>query len=417
MMQDTSDADFPIENLPYGVFACGREAHIGVAIGARIFDLHAATLAGLFDVQCHDRKILCAPTLNPLLEAGRGLWSVLRARITELLQPENGEIARSGDAHAMFVERRSARMLLPFAVGDYVDFYSSIEHATNMGKMLRPGAEPLLPNWKYVPIGYHGRSSTVVVDGTPVIRPSGQSKAPEAAEPSFGPSRSLDIELEMGFVTGPPTEYGHPMPIADAREHIFGMVIVNDWSARDIQAWEYQPLGPYLGKSFATSISPWVVTLDALEPYRLPGPVQEPKPFAYLRTERPWNYDIELAVTLETQTMRARNLEPAVIARSNYKYLYWNMAQQLAHAASNGTAIRPGDLYASGTISGPQEGSYGSLMELTWRGTKPVVLPSGEERGFLHDGDTVALRAWCEREGLPRIGFGSVCGTVLPAST
>jgi fumarylacetoacetase len=284
-----------------------------------------------------------------------------------------------------------------------------------MGKMLRPGAEPLLPNWRYIPIGYHGRSSTVVIDGTPVIRPCGQSKPPDAAQPSYGPSRSLDIELEMGFVTGPPTEYGSAMPIRDARDHIFGLVIVNDWSARDIQGWEYQPLGPYLGKSFATSISPWVVTLDALEPYRVPGPAQEPEPFPYLRTPEHWNYDIKLEVLLQTEKMRAQNIAPAPVAASNYKYMYWNMAQQLAHAASNGTSIRPGDLYASGTISGPDEGSYGSLMELTWRGAKPLRLPSGEERGFLSDGDTVTLRAWCEREGLPRIGFGSVSGTVLPA--
>ena len=415
MIDTAPDADFPIQNLPYGVFERGREPHIGVAIAERIFDLHAATLNGLFDVQFHDRTILCAPNLNALLEAGRDMWTVLRARLTELLQPHNPEIARSGGADSLFVERRGAHMLLPFAVADYVDFYSSIEHATNMGKMLRPGAEPLLPNWKYVPIGYHGRSSTVVIDGTPVVRPSGQSKSPDAQAPAFGPSRSLDIELEMGFVTGPPTTYGRPMPVGDAREHIFGMVIVNDWSARDIQAWEYQPLGPYLGKSFATSISPWVVTLDALEPYRVAGPVQEPQPLAYLRTPHAWNYDIELAVMLQSETMRARGLDPAVVSRSNYKYIYWNMAQQLAHAASNGTAIRPGDLYASGTISGPQEGSYGSLMELTWRGTKPLRLPSGEDRGFLADGDTVTLQAWCERAGLPRIGFGSVSATVLSA--
>lgn len=408
-------SDFPLQNLPYGVFEAGPHAHIGVAIGDRIFDLHAATLAGLFDAQIHDRAILCAPVLNPLLAAGRPAWRALRARLTELLSEGNAEIARCGDPGALFVRRRDAAMRLPFAVGDYVDFYSSLEHATNMGKILRPGAQPLLPNWRYLPIGYHGRSSTIVIDGTPVTRPCGQSLAPEAAAPSYGPSRALDIELEMGFVTGPPTEYGHPMPVRDARNHIFGLLVVNDWSARDIQGWEYQPLGPYLGKSFATSVSPWVVTLDALEPYRVAGPVQEPEPFPYLRASGDWNYDIRLEVLLQTQRMRAEQIAPAVIAISNYKYLYWNMAQQLAHAASNGTNIRPGDLYASGTISGPDAGSYGSLMELTWRGTKPLRLPSGEERGFLSDGDTVTLRAWCESDGLPRIGFGSVCGTVLPA--
>lgn len=415
MIEVPRGCDFPLENLPYGVFESGREPHIGVAIGEQIFDLHAATLAGLFDVQFADRTILCAPALNALLAAGRPMWSVLRRRITELLTPGNSEIAGSGNPEAMFVPQAGARMRLPFAVGDYVDFYSSLEHATNMGKILRPGAEPLLPNWRYIPIGYHGRSSTIVIDGTPVVRPCGQSKPPDAAAPVFGPSRSLDIELEMGFVTGPPTEYGRAMPIRDARDHIFGLLIVNDWSARDIQAWEYQPLGPYLGKSFATSVSPWVVTLDALEPYRVPGPVQDPEPFPYLRTAEHWNYDIELEVRLQTQRMRDQSIAPAVVAASNYKYMYWNMAQQLAHAASNGTNIRPGDLYASGTISGPGDGSQGSFMELTWRGAKPLRLPSGEERGFLHDGDTVTLRAWCGREGLPRIGFGSVSGTVQPA--
>ncbi|MBC5815418.1 MAG: fumarylacetoacetate hydrolase family protein, partial [Candidatus Eremiobacteraeota bacterium] len=256
-------SDFPVENLPYGVFlAKGNEPHIGIAIGEQIFDLHRATLDGLFDVQFADRKILTAPTLNALLATGRPMWSTLRERVTELLQPGNDEIGRSGDPDRLFVRQAMVQMVMPFEVGDYVDFYSSLEHATNMGKMLRPGSEPLLPNWRYLPIGYHGRSSTIVIDGTPVVRPSGQSKPPDAQKPSFGPSRSLDIELEMGFVTGPATEHGVPMPIDAARDHIFGMVIVNDWSARDIQGWEYQPLGPFLGKSFATSISPWVVTLD-----------------------------------------------------------------------------------------------------------------------------------------------------------
>ncbi|MFN2528825.1 MAG: fumarylacetoacetase [Candidatus Baltobacteraceae bacterium] len=409
-------SDFPIENLPYGVFlAKGGEPHIGIAIGEQIFDVHQATLDGLFDLQLADRAILTARTLNALLAAGRPLWSTLRRRVTELLQPGNDEIERSGDADQLFVRQDMIAMVMPFEVGDYVDFYSSLEHATNMGKMLRPGSEPLLPNWRYLPIGYHGRSSTIVIDGTPVIRPSGQSKPPDAQKPGFGVSRSLDIELEMGFVTGPGTDYGVPMPIAAARDHIFGMVIVNDWSARDLQGWEYQPLGPFLGKSFATSISPWVVTLDALEPYRTAGPKQEPEPFANLRTSEHFNYDIELDVLLQTRQMREKKIAPAVVAKSNYKYMYWNMAQQLAHATSNGTNISPGDLYASGTISGHTEDSYGSLMELTWRGSKPLRLPSGEERGFLMDGDTVTLRAWSEKPGVPRIGFGSVTGTIEAA--
>lgn len=407
-------SDFPIENLPYGAFiAGGSEPHIGIAIGERIFDLHEATLSGLFDVQFGDRKILTAPTLNRLLAMGRPMWTTLRNRVTELLQPENDEIERNGDPEHIFVRQDRVQMVMPFEVGDYVDFYSSLEHATNMGKILRPGSEPLMPNWRYLPIGYHGRASTIVIDGTPIVRPMGQSKAPEAEGPLFGPSRSMDIELEMGFVTGPPSEFGKPLPIAKARDHIFGMLIVNDWSARDIQAWEYQPLGPFLGKSFATSISPWVVTLDALEPYRIAGPKQEPEPFENLRTSENFNYDIQLEVLLQSETMREKKMPPAVVAKSNYKYMYWSMAQQLAHATSNGTNIRPGDLYASGTISGPDEGSYGSFMELTWRGAKPLRLPSGEDRGFLLDGDTVTLRAFSEKPGAPRIGFGSVTGTLL----
>ncbi|MDQ6930790.1 MAG: fumarylacetoacetase, partial [Candidatus Eremiobacteraeota bacterium] len=340
-------SDFPIENLPYGVFlARGNEPHIGVAIGDDIFDLHAASLAGLFDSQVPERAMFVSPVLNPLLAAGRSTWTALRGRLMQLLDAANDEIERSGDPAHMFVKQRDATMVLPFSVGDYVDFYSSLEHATNMGKILRPGSEPLLPNWRYLPIGYHGRSSTVVIDGTAVVRPSGQSKPANADVPAFGPSKSLDIELEMGFVTGPPTEYGRPMPIRNARDHIFGMCIVNDWSARDIQGWEYAPLGPFLGKSFATSISPWVVTLDALEPYRVAGPKQEPQPFENLRTAENFSYDIQLEVLLQSRQMHEQRLAPTVVSKSNYKYMYWTMAQQLAHAASNGTNIRPGDLYA-----------------------------------------------------------------------
>ncbi len=407
------NSDFPLENLPYGVFlAHAGVPHIGIAVGEQIFDVHAATIAGLFDVQFPDRSILCEPTLNAFMAAGRPVWTTLRNRVTELLEDRNDEIERCGDARDIFARQRDVKMVMPFAVGDYVDFYSSLEHATNMGKILRPGSEPLLPNWRYLPIGYHGRSSTIVVDGTPVYRPSGQSKPPDAPTPVFAPTQALDIELEMGFVTGPPSKYGSPLPIARAREHIFGMCIVNDWSARDLQGWEYQPLGPFLGKSFATSISPWIVTLDALEPYRVAGPTQDPQPFENLRTAQDFNYDIQLQVLLQTRQMREQRIDPAVVAASNYKHMYWNMAQQLAHATSNGTNIRAGDLYASGTISGPTEDSYGSFMELTWRGTKPLTLPSGEERGFLLDGDTVILRAWCEKPGAPRIGFGTVSSTI-----
>lgn len=407
-------SDFPLENLPYGVFAGPHGApHIGVAIGDAIFDLHAASQAELFEGVIA-QAVLQAPTLNPLLAAGRGAWTALRERVRALLL--HGTQAFDGiDRDSFFVRRANATLFLPFAPGDYVDFYSSLEHATNLGKIFRPDGDPLMPNWRWIPIGYHGRSSTVVVDGTPVVRPSGQRKAPSDAAPTFGPSRLLDIELEVGFLTGPGNRMGHPIPIDAARDQIFGLVLVNDWSARDIQAWEYQPLGPFLGKSFATSVSPWVVTLDALEPYRVSGPAQEPQPLPYLRTSQAWNYDIALFVDLQTQAMRERGIAAETISRSNFKYMYWNMAQQLAHATVNGTAVRPGDLYASGTISGPTPDSYGSFIEMTWRGTRPLHLASGEERSFLEDGDTVTLRGVCEAPGKPRIGFGGVSGTILPA--
>lgn len=409
------ESDFPIDNLPYGVFeAAHGQPHIGVAIGDSIFDLYLAAQAGLFEGVISP-AVLQAPTLNLLLAAGRAAWSEVRERVRALLIEGTSELG-SIDRDALLMPRTSAKMLLPFAVGDYVDFYSSLEHATNLGKIFRPGGEPLMPNWRWIPIGYHGRSSTIVVDGTPIVRPSGQRKAPDAAQPTFGPSRLLDIELEVGFVTGPGNRMGHAIPIESARDHIFGVVLVNDWSARDIQAWEYQPLGPFLGKSFATSVSAWVVTLDALEPYRVSGPPQEPQPLPYLRASEAWNYDVNLLVELQTASMRERGVSAEVISRTNFKYMYWNMAQQLAHATVNGTAVRPGDLYASGTISGPTPDSLGSFIELTWRGSKPLHLPSGEERSFLEDGDTVTLRGVCEAPGKPRIGFGGVSGTILPAS-
>jgi fumarylacetoacetase len=407
-----AESDFPLQNLPYGVFVKGGEHHIGVAIGDSIFDLHAAADAGLFDATVA-RAVLQAPTLNLLLAAGRDAWTAVRERIAALLRADTRLLDRV-NRDALLVSRIGADMAMPFQPGDYVDFYSSLEHATNLGKILRPTGEPLLPNWRWIPIGYHGRSSTIVVDGTPIVRPAGQRKSSAGATPEYGPSRLLDIELETGFVTGPGNKMGTPIPVERARDHIFGLVLVNDWSARDIQAWEYQPLGPFLGKSFATSVSPWIVTLDALEPYRVAGPPQDPQPLPYLQMSEPFNYDIELLVELQTPRMREQGQEPHVIAHSNFKYMYWNMAQQLAHVTVNGTAVRPGDLYASGTISGPTPDSYGSLIELTWRGANPISLPSGETRTFLQDGDTVTLRGYCAEPGKPRIGFGGVSGTVVP---
>ncbi len=408
----TAESDFPIENLPYGIFKTASQAHIGIAIGDMIFDVHAASEAGLLrDTVSLD--VLRSDSLNPLLTQGRDTWSKLRARLQTLLQADAKEM-EGLNRDSLLVRRDAVTMALPFEIGDYVDFYSSLEHATNLGKMMRPDSDPLLPNWRWIPIGYHGRSGTIVIDGTPIVRPRGQIK-PVDGDPQFAATRMLDVELEMGFVTGPGNPLGSRIAPDRAREHIFGLVLANDWSARDIQSWEYQPLGPFLGKSFATSISPWVVTLDALEQYRVPGPKQDPPPLEYLRCKGNWNYDVALGIELQTAEMRRRGASADVISRSNFKHMYWNMAQQLAHATSNGATIRPGDLFASGTISGPDRGSYGSLIELTWRGAEPLKLSSGEERSFLEDGDTVTLTGNCAQPGKARIGFGKVSGTILPA--
>jgi fumarylacetoacetase len=408
-------SDFTIYNLPYGAFERDGRVHLGIAIGTKILDLHALADAGLVEGVC-DRELLLAQRLNPLLAAGRGVWKALRLHVAALLRnDEHGSGAlRALKTEAFFVEQRDARMVVPMEIGDYVDFYSSLEHATNLGKIFRPGSEPLMPNWRYLPVGYHGRSSTIVIDGTPIVRPSGQRKPPGADAPLFGPSQRLDIELEVGFVTGPGNELGKPIDVQHMRDHVFGLVIVNDWTARDIQVWEYQPLGPFLGKSFATTISPWIVTLDALEPFRTAGPTQEPPPLPHLRQAEKGTYDIRLAVEFSTAKMRTEGHKPLTLARTNFKILYWSIAQQLAHVTSNGTRVRPGDLYASGTISGAAPDSLGSFIELTWNATKPIHLPDGDVRGFLQDGDEVTLRAWCE-QGDFRIGFGSARGTIVAA--
>jgi fumarylacetoacetase len=407
-------SDFPVQNLPLGVFSHAGRARIGVALGERILDVAAVAEAGLLDGIC-DRQPLQDRTLNRLFAAGRPLLRALRERLSLLLREGGDPALRELDADAFFVAASQAQMELPLDIGDYVDFYSSLEHATNLGKLFRPDAEPLLPNWRWIPIGYHGRSATVIVDGTPVVRPHGQRKRPADAVPSFGPTAMLDIELEVGFFTAAGNALGRPIPVARAIEHVAGFVLVNDWSARDIQAWEYQPLGPFLGKSFATTISPWVVTLDALEPFRMPGPVQNPPPLPYLATDEPCSYDIALSVELSTAAMRENATPPAIVSRTTFGGMYWNAAQQLAHATSNGALTRPGDLFASGTISGSEPGSYGSLIELTWRGERPISLPGGETRSFLQDGDEIALRGWCERPGRRRIGFGTARGRIVAA--
>jgi fumarylacetoacetase len=398
-------SDFPIQNLPFGRFTRMGEARgrVGVAIGDRVLDLLACKQSGLLeDMEAAGDFAL----LNRLLLGTPDVWRAVRDRVSELLSDERHR--PSVEPH--LVRMDEIRLLRPVYTRDYVDFYSSMEHATNMGRMFRPDQEPLLPNWRWLPIGYHGRAGTIVPSGSRVPRPRGQIRTGEGP-PAYEPTRELDFELEVGFVTGNPHRPGEPIPIQRAREHIFGLVLVNDWSARDVQRWEYQPLGPFLSKSFATSISPWVVTLDALEPYRVPAPRQDPLPLPHLRLDGDHTYDVNLEVAVATSSLK----EPVAVTRTNFRYLYWTIAQQLAHATSNGASADPGDLFASGTISGPSPGSYGSLIEVTWRGERPVQLPDGSTRTFLEDGDTVVMRAWCQAPGRPRIGFGEVRGTVAPS--
>lgn len=397
-----ADHPFPIQNLPFGIFHRSGEApRVGVRIGDAVLDL--ADIADLLAGTGVPTAALSADTLRPILELGRPVWTALRRRVSELLStPEERK-----DSALVAIDQ--VTMQLPIRPGDYVDFYSSLHHATNLGRMFRPDGDPLLPNWRHLPIGYHGRSSSIVVSGTPITRPNGQRK-PADGPPRWGPSTRLDIELEVGFITGDANRHGEPIPIDAAEEHIFGLVLVNDWSARDIQAWEYQPLGPFLGKSFATSISPWVVMLDALEPYRVPAPPQDPPVLNYLVERERRGLDLTLEVALATAgTNRAE-----VIARTNFRDMYWTMAQQLTHMASNGTPIAAGDLYASGTVSGADPGTFGSLIELTRNGAEPLKLADGGDRTFLENGDSVILRGYCEAAGRPRIGFGEVEGTVLP---
>ena len=393
---------FGIENLPYGV-ADG----IGpvVPVGAHAVDLGAVERAGLLaGTGAAPGTFDGARSLNPFLEQGKAVWSAVRARLVEILTGE--------PRPDLLLHLIELRPVLPVEVGDYVDFYSSIEHATNLGRMFRPDGEPLLPNWRHLPVGYHGRSGTVVVSGTPIVRPWGQSNADDAnPAPVFGPSRLLDIELEVGFVTGGPANpLGEPIAVDEAEDHIFGLVLLNDWSARDIQRWEYQPLGPFLGKSFATTISPWVVPLEALAPYRCAGPAQDPDPLPHLRQSGDRALDLKLEVWLDPGRGAARR-----VSATSFRGIYWSMAQQLAHATSNGAVARPGDLFASGTVSGSEPGTEGSFIELTWRGTRPLDLGDGVERSFLQDGDTVVLRGWCGGDGRPIVSFGDCTGTILPS--
>jgi len=406
------NSDFPIQNIPFGVFRKpGQDARCASRIGNYVIDLAAMTELGYFnDLQLKDPSVFYESTLNAFIALGQETWRSVRNRISELFQHDCVKIRDDEPAksHILF-PANEVEMLLPVQVGDYTDFYSSIEHATNVGKMFRDPANALLPNWKHLPVGYHGRSSSIVVSGTNVHRPSGQTRPNPDKAPVFGPSKRLDFELEMAFITGKETALGESVKVENVLEYIFGMVIFNDLSARDIQTWEYVPLGPFLSKNFGSVVSPWIVTMDALQPYRTEGPKQDVNVLPYLQYSGALNYDIDLEVYLQPP-----NAEATKIAHSNYKYMYWNMNQQLAHQTVNGCNIRVGDMYASGTISGSTPDSYGSLLELSWKGTKPLALSNGETRTFIEDEDTILMKAYAQKNGV-RIGFGCSKTTLLPA--
>lgn len=406
------DSDFPIQNIPFGVFLTRDDI---ITIGTRIGD-YAIDLGALHQLRYFSKipltdDIFLQDTLNDFIADGRITWRLVRNRIAEIFDTTNGELRDHVEHRDRIIFRMDeVEMQLPVNIGDYTDFYASKEHATNVGSLFRDPENALMPNWLHIPIGYHGRSSSIVPSGTPVRRPIGQSKPPEGSNtPGFGPSKLLDFELEMAFITTDANDLGDSVPIDEAEEHIFGLVLFNDWSARDIQAWEYQPLGPFLGKSFASTISPWIVTLDALEAFRVENPKQEPTPLPYLRQDGNHSFDINLQVGIQPT-----GANETIVANSNFKYMYWTMAQQLAHHTVNGCNVRAGDMMGSGTISGPTKDSYGSMLELTWRGANPLQLNDGTERKFINDNDTVIMRAYSENDEV-RIGFGECIGTVKPA--
>jgi fumarylacetoacetase len=417
--------DFPIQNLPFGVFrraGNGDLPRVGVAIGNQILDLTASRSIVRYSGPAVPAIEACAaPSLNRLMGLGREYWSALRAQVSAFLAADSPVYrADRGIGRRVLVPMEDAELFVPAQIGDYSDFYASLHHASNVGSMFRPD-NPLLPNYKWVPIGYHGRASSIVVSGTAVKRPHGQLKPSESESPVFAPSRALDYEMELGCFVGPGNPLGEPVPIGQVEEHLFGSNLVNDWSARDIQTWEYQPLGPFLAKSFATTVSPWVITFEALEPYRVPGyrrSAGDPAPLPYLDSEGErtrGGIDATVEVYLLTSQMRDNGMSPHQLSRGRTADLYWTMGQMLTHHASNGCNLRPGDLFASGTVSGPSKDSRGCLLELTWRGAEPIQLPTGETRKFLEDGDEVIMRGYCERPGAARIGFGECRGTIAPA--
>ncbi|EDQ06001.1 hypothetical protein DSM14862_02991 [Sulfitobacter indolifex] len=402
---NSADTDFPLNNLPYGVFTTNRlEARCGVAIGDQILDMAALEEEGLITLA--EEPVFDVPYWNDVMDLGPAAWASLRARLIELL---SADAADQATVAPHLVPMADARLHMPMMVSEYTDFYAGKHHATNVGTMFRGAENALPPNWLHIPIGYNGRASTVVVSGTAITRPNGQLKAPDADTPHFGPCQKLDIELEMGAIVGTSTEMGQPISIEEADEMIFGYVLLNDWSARDIQAWEYQPLGPFQAKAFATSISPWIVSRDALEPFRTSTPEREKDLLPYLREEKPGLYDIDLSVLIQPDGGEAEE-----IARTNYREMYYSAAQQLTHHASSGCAMNAGDLLGSGTISGPEKSQRGSLLELSWGGKEPITLKDGSSRSFVEDGDTLTLTGHAQGNGY-RVGFGSCTGKIRPA--
>ena len=398
------NSDFSIHNIPFGIFSTKNlSPRAGVAIGNHILDLVALSQLNVFDF---DTSVFEKDTLNDFISLGKPITNKVRTSIQNWILDKNSPTANKPN---LFVLQSESKMHLPIKIGDYTDFYSSLEHATNVGTMFRDKDNPLLPNWKHIPVGYHGRASSIIVSEQAINRPKGQIMTPDSSQPIFQATQRLDFELEMAFITGKKTKIGEPVSIKNAEDHIFGLVLLNDWSARDIQKWEYVPLGPFLGKSFASSISPWIVTLEALEQFKVSGPSQNPEVLPYLKYSGKKNYNIELEVSIKPE-----DSDEQVIAKSNFKYLYWNMAQQLTHQTVNGCNINVGDLYGSGTISGKSPDSYGSMLELSWMGTKPVQMKNGSTRKFLKDGDSISLRGFSQKNG-QRVGFGEVKTKILPA--
>lgn len=406
-----NQSDFPIQNIPFGVFLTKEDIiTIGTRIGNYAIDLSALQQLGYFEGIPLTDDIFMQDSLNDFIADGRATWRLVRNRIADIFDAKNPKL-RDHKAHrdTVIFKTEEIEMLMPVVVGDYTDFYSSKDHATNVGTMFRDPENALLPNWVHIPVGYHGRSSSIVVSGTNIRRPNGQTMPQGASQPVFGPCKLLDFEVEMGFITTDANKLGKTIPVNEARNYIFGMVMLNDWSARDIQKWEYVPLGPFLAKNFASSISAWVVTLDALEPFKVAGPDQDPKPLPYLEEDGLSSYDIKLKTSI-----KPKKHKETLVSKTNFKNLYWSISQQLAHQTVNGCNVRSGDLYGSGTISGKDKKSFGSMLELTWKGTEPIKMSDGTERKFINDGDTVIMRGYCKKDGL-RIGFGECVGKVKKA--